>query len=36
MDHLDGVDETGDGVKHAHRITLVEWFAQLLQGVEVL
>ena len=34
--HLYGGDEAGNGLQHAHRVTLIEWLAELLQGVQVL
>ena len=30
------MDEVGDGVQHAHWVTLVQGLAQLLQSVQVL
>ncbi len=36
MDHLNVVDQTGNGVQHVHWIAAIEWLAQLLQCVQVL
>jgi len=34
--HLYGGCEAGDGLQHAHRVTVVEGLAESLQGVHVL
>ena len=36
MYHLYGGCEAGDGLQHAHRVTVVEGLAESLQGVHVL